>query len=799
MAILKCKMCGGDIQATDNTYGTCESCGSTMTMPKANDERKANLFNRANHFRRQNDFDKALQTYENILNEDSTDAEAHWGLILSKYGIEYVEDPTTGRRIPTCHRVQRDSILSDVDYLSALDNAPDEYTKSLYEEEAKVISEIQKGILAISNSESPYDVFICYKETTDGGSRTVDSTIAQDIYYQLEKSGYRVFFSRLTLEGKLGQQYEPYIFSAINSAKVMLVVGTKPEYFNAVWVKNEWSRYLALTKKDHSRLLIPCYRDMDAYDIPDELSSLQSQDMSKVGFIQDILHGVKKVLDASKAIETGTASAPGAVPSAPGVDSLMKRGWLFLEDSDWKQADEYFNRVLDIDPEFAHAYFGKLCAELKFKGKEDIEKHTEPLDNMQNFQKALRFANVAYRDKLTEINNAIQINLQREQERVAEEARQKQEYLRNKPALIKKRIKQLSRYRSISGSGVHLVALKADGTAITIAVGSGGSTEQWSNIVAVSAGSSHRVGLIADGTVVAAGKNDHGQCNTSDWHSIIAVSAGHATTSGLKSDGTVITIGDNYYYELFKKKKMYGGQCDTGNWRNIIAISSHSHITVGVKVDGTVVFAGPNYTTGSFSSISRWQEIIDVSIGNGPHIVGLKENGNVVADGYKDSGACSVSSWSDIIAVSAGQSHTVGLKTDGTVVAVGDNDYGQCDTSDFRDIVAILAASNYTIGLKLDGTVVAVGRVYDTYGGPGIKLNTSNLQNIGLAVDDEQWEREEQQRQRALEQSMVRTQEEEQNRQQWVQYWVSQGLCINCGGQIGGAFLKKCKSCGKPA
>ena len=171
--VFKCKMCGGDVQATQGeAFGTCDSCGTTMTLPKASDERKANLFNRANHFRRQNDFDKALQAYENILNEDNTDAEAHWGVVLSRHGIEYVEDPVSHQRIPTCRRVQSESILSDADYIAALEYAPDSYTKSLYEEEAKKIGEIQKGILAISSKEEPYDVFICYKETTDGGSRT---------------------------------------------------------------------------------------------------------------------------------------------------------------------------------------------------------------------------------------------------------------------------------------------------------------------------------------------------------------------------------------------------------------------------------------------------------------------------------------------------------------------------------------------------------------------------------------------------------------------------------------------------
>ena len=296
MEALKCKMCGGNLQITDGqSYGICDSCGTTMTIPKTVDSRILNLFNRASDYRLQNEFDKALATFESILDEDNTNAEAHWGCVISKYGIEYVEDPKTHNRIPTCHRVQSSSILVDLDYKKALEYA-DDTSKELYEKEAIEISEIQKRILAIANQEEAYDIFICYKETDETGKRTMDSALAQDIYFQLQNEGYKVFFARITLEDKLGQEYEPYIFAALNSAKVMLVVGTKPEYYNAVWVKNEWSRYLALTKNDRSKLIIPCYRDMDAYNLPEELSLFQSQDMGKIGFIQDLVRGIKKVI-----------------------------------------------------------------------------------------------------------------------------------------------------------------------------------------------------------------------------------------------------------------------------------------------------------------------------------------------------------------------------------------------------------------------------------------------------------------------------------------------------------------------
>lgn len=399
--IIKCKMCGGDIDFIPGaTYGTCEYCGSTSTIPQAEDENKLNRYNRANHFRRQCEFDKAVAAYEKILEQDDTDAEAHWGAVISRFGIEYVEDPATHQRIPTCHRVQVASILTDEDYLAAVENAPDEESRRIYQEEAARIAEIQKGIPAISANEKPYDVFICYKETDENGQRTRDSQWAQDVYYGLTEQGLKVFFSRITLEDKLGQQYEPYIFAALNSAKVMVVIGSRPEYFNAVWVKNEWSRYLSLMKHDHKRLLIPCYRDMDPYDLPEELSMLQSQDMSKIGFMQDLLRGIQKVMQqptsAPQVVRVETATAE---TNAPGVTSLLKRAALFLEDGDTASAREYYDRVLDIDPECAEAYMGKVCAETGCRKESNLGALNYCVDMRGDWQKAVRFASAAQKQK----------------------------------------------------------------------------------------------------------------------------------------------------------------------------------------------------------------------------------------------------------------------------------------------------------------------------------------------------------------------------------------------------------------
>ena len=123
MAIIKCKMCGGDLNVEENSQiAVCEYCGTQQTVPKQDNEKKLTLFARANRLRFACEFDKAAGVYESIVAEFPEEAEAYWGLVLCKYGIEYVDDPATGKKIPTCHRSSFDSVLEDANFVIAIFN-----------------------------------------------------------------------------------------------------------------------------------------------------------------------------------------------------------------------------------------------------------------------------------------------------------------------------------------------------------------------------------------------------------------------------------------------------------------------------------------------------------------------------------------------------------------------------------------------------------------------------------------------------------------------------------------------------
>ena len=392
MAIFKCKMCGGSLEIEQGTtVYECSYCGTKQTVPHADDDKKMLLFSRANRLRFDCEFDKASGVYESIVADFPEEAEAYWGLVLCKYGIEYVDDPATAKKVPTCHRSSFESVMEDPNFDLVMEYS-DNVSRSIYREEAKKIEELRKGIIEVSSKEDPYDIFICYKETDFDGNRTLDSVLAQDIYDALTEKGYRVFFSRISLEEKLGVEYEPYIFAALNSAKIMLAFGTDYEYFNAVWVKNEWSRFLQLIAKGEKKTLIPCFKDIDAYDLPKEFAKLQSQDLGKVGATQDLLRGIDKI------IKSDGKSSASQVQQGKNL-TLLDEVFLLIEDGNFKTADKYCDAVLKEDPKNAKAYLGKLMAQLKvthFNAKSFAKKR---YSKNENYLKAIEYGGEYIKEK----------------------------------------------------------------------------------------------------------------------------------------------------------------------------------------------------------------------------------------------------------------------------------------------------------------------------------------------------------------------------------------------------------------
>ena len=766
MAIIKCKMCGGDIVLSeDKSIGTCDSCGSTMTLPRIDDEQRAAAFNRGNHFRRIGEFDKALAVYEHIVEEHAADAEAHWCCALCRFGIEYVEDPTTHEWLPTCHRASFDSFLEDVDYLAALEHA-DPSARERYRQDAEKITEVQRGILSISQNEKPFDVFICYKETDENGQRTRDSLLAQEIYYGLTEQGCRVFFARITLEDKVGTMYEPYIFAALHSARVMVVVGTSAKNLNAVWVRNEWSRFLALMRKDRNKLLLPCYRDMDPYDMPEQLSVLQAYDMSKIGFLQDLVRGVNKVLGGGKEPEHARETLVVQGKEGSSLTALLRRGELSLEDGEWKAADEFFDRVLDMDAECAVAYRGKFLAGAQQKSLADYtaarieqarsEETSTPMEAVQADEAHIAAAMEQFAVPGYVTKTAVK-DLYAPPQKFASVVGYWRAAAQGEQALLAND-RNLKKARAFA-AGAFKKTLEDEMSAVE---------HCWNEAVAQAQLRDEQLAQEAKEAYARALKNgDHAAQKQyenatarreSDYQQLCKrqTEARQDEEEWQKLGNEFQRLGDykdsverakqcaarGKQLQEQRRKQQEAAQKRARNRKRllicaVVVITAAALVYFCViqpamfyrKVDELLAAGDYEGALAQFEAAVGYGDAAErVWMTHYAYAEALLGQGDIAgaalqfeaADAYEDAWERSFALWGEITpreTVSAGDDHTVGLKADGTVVAVGSNGYGQCDVDGWTDIVAVSAGYFHTVGLKADGTVVATEYIGNFYNG----------------------------------------------------------------------------------
>ena len=370
MGALKCKMCGSNLEIEDSiTVCKCEKCGTSQTVPDIEDDKELKLFERAGRLRFNCDFDKAAGIYDTITDSYPEEAEGYWGLILCKYGIEYADD-ASGKKIPVCHRTSYNSVMDEEDFELVMENSNSE-SRAIYREEAKIIEETRKEYIRIAESEQPYDIYISYRAKDDNGDKTPVSEIAGHLYNKLTSAGYRVFLSEAALKGKKRSDCEPYIYSALNSANVMLALGTSYDDYNDVWVKNEWNRYLEIAVKNKNKCLIPCYKDVDEYDIPKEFAGLKVCQLGNDDTFNNIMAEIANVVKPESVNQPAPQTEPAEeieleeieIIEPVDINKLLDEGFAAIADKNWKEANKLFFQVLDEEPDNSKAYWGQLLVQ----------------------------------------------------------------------------------------------------------------------------------------------------------------------------------------------------------------------------------------------------------------------------------------------------------------------------------------------------------------------------------------------------------------------------------------------------
>ena len=426
MEVLRCVQCKGDISVEDNgLIGRCLACGTVYYFKTEKNSRIISLLNQANISRLRGDYDGAILAYQIALKEDETDADAYWGITLSTFGIEYVEDKS-GKFIPTCRRTISHSILTDENYLNALRYASPEQAQE-FERQAQEIDDLQKAIKQKIKDEQDFDVFLSFKSTDANGNATQDRFIARNIFNELDKRGIRTFFSEVSLKNRLGQDFEPIIYKALYTCKVFILIATNEEYIQSSWVKNEWSRFrdrindegienaaFAVFKDIKTNMLPPIFRnqgiDLAKYpvggyeiEIADNLETrLKQKKYSSINdkygeiFQQDNYILEEKVTDLLEKKLVGTRLT---------FDEKVDRALAYDEIGNREKALKLFDEVIDEYPRKASGWFYKAKLLVDNFNMDVIDFHLNQKLKKEfdfNFSNAFRFAKEEEKQKFEE-------------------------------------------------------------------------------------------------------------------------------------------------------------------------------------------------------------------------------------------------------------------------------------------------------------------------------------------------------------------------------------------------------------
>lgn len=726
MATLKCKYCGGNVSAfPGNALGICSRCGATVTLPADDSQHRAAAHNCGNYLRRAGKFDQAMAQYQKLLQEDDTDAEAHWCSALCRFGVQYVLETEDGAYVPRVTRPGNGKFLESGEYLAALANSGGA-VQLQYEKEAAKIAD-------------------CLGEEAP----SVDpSLLLKQGFWHLNQQEWpeadRCFQQVLSIQQKNGMAHLGLLLSEYHCQNPRALaacnqeIDKSPHYRGAMEAGDENQR----------KFLESCARS---------IHQKTAQEQSEAAYQK-----ARKAMNAAASGETYRQAARlfgqlnGYKDSQANAKECLRRAEILRKEAVYQaalaaknqgenqQAAELFSKI----PGWRDANIQAVECRQRADAQQAAKPRQEPkapiwkkivaavfllallslgayltvtnyVIPQQKYNAALALWDMGNRAEAIEAFRQLGsfkdspqqvVSIQTEWYAEAEQFLSAGNKVRAAVAFGWLEDFQDARERSralweeivppqtISAGGWFSAALRSDRTAVAM----GDNREEqcwvgsWLNIRSVTTGWEHTLGLRTDGTVVAAGYNADGRGNVESWRDMAAVSAGQWHTVGLKTNGTVIGLGCNK-----------DGRLDFEGWENIQNISAGRNHTLGLTAAGTALAVGSNQD--GQCDVAGWSQLSALSAG-GQHSLGLKIDGTVVAAGSNAEGQCAVSDWEDVVAISAGYYHSVGLRADGTVVAVGLNSDGQCDVESWTDIVAVSAGGWHTLGLKSDGSIVAAGR-----------------------------------------------------------------------------------------
>ncbi len=619
MMVIQCKRCGGDLELlkTGEWVARCTNCGAQITIPDPRQEQMAALLQRADALRRNLEFEKAQMLYERMIDQQPDNAEAHWGFLLTSYGIVYEQQGSEKRWAPTIHLLRYDSIFKHRSWQQLQACARPE-TRPVYERDAQEIDRLMQKVMETLRRQEAFDVMIiCAQDDTAVHH-------AQEIRELLQRSDIRVFFGLENLRASLDADREAHTFAALLSAKILLVVGTAQEQFQTPVLRSRWRQFQRLMKQDDQKRLITLYRDLEVTALPTELMLLQALDLGQVGALETLRENLLRLLNRSAEARKLTEK------DRERISRLLIRAAFLREDGDFQRAAERCSQALEMDSTQAEAYMCRLLSRLHLHAEAQLEWHAMSCYQDPDWPLALKFA-------APEQKSRWQNYLYQQAVEAGKSAKTVLEYQKAAAALVTlgdfKQARTLAAQYTAQGTqqtNVYQNALQTMKTTTEleefykacrqaktcpesqrlshdapdyIATGRRLFRQQRDRMAL---GQGFLVGIRKDGSVVCSrGSSAVISQEASGWTDMVQLSAVREVLLGLERQGRVHVAGGS---ELLQQR--------IRQWPALQQVAAGWGIQLGVTAEGRIVAEGDEAYGPAIRKMSQWQDVVRAAVSN---------------------------------------------------------------------------------------------------------------------------------------------------------------------------------------
>lgn len=134
--------------------------------------------------------------------------------------------------------------------------------------------------------------------------------------------------------------------------------------------------------------------------------------------------GSKITTEKQRVEISGTVNVDGVAS----LEATLERAYIFLADADFFNAKIYFNRVLDLNPKCAKAYWGLLLCDLEVENDEELRTLCVDLTKFSEFEKAMIYANEEEIRRFSDVEKETSKNMREYEQEIKKEKEKDKKY-----------------------------------------------------------------------------------------------------------------------------------------------------------------------------------------------------------------------------------------------------------------------------------------------------------------------------------------------------------------------------------